>query len=113
MEIELCAYCGSLHGPEEWRYCRNTLINRLMQYQPDYTIGEHHFPDMTWKRRAEQIESELTDARETIALLRVALRSIAENFDHDERAHRVGHQDVSCRVCIAEYALENTKGNRE
>ena len=113
MGYELCAYCGSHHAPEEWRYCRNTLINRVYMLEKLAYIREHHFPDSTWKRRAEQIESELMDARETISLLRYALCDIAKNFDHDEQAHRTGHQDVSCRICIAEYALEFTKESKE
>jgi len=56
------------------------------------------------------IERELNAAQQRIKRLEEFARTIENDFDHDEDAHRYG---TTCRVCDAEDLLKETKAKED
>jgi len=64
----------------------------------DTFLDYEHFKD-GYKSRDKEVQ-----------ILRDALRNVAEDYDHDEDAHKYG---TVCRQCNAQEALAKTGGNDE
>jgi hypothetical protein len=63
------------------------------------------FNDSTWRTK-ECYRRNLELANDRIKRLEEFARTIENDFDHDEDAHRYG---TTCRVCDAEDLLKETK----
>ena len=64
------------------------------------------FDDAEFYTLARKLERELNAANARIKRLEEFARTIENDFDHDEDAHRYG---TTCRVCDAEDLLKETK----
>lgn len=73
-------------------------VNRSKCWSDDLVTIDANF--------ACQLERELTAANDRIKRLEEFARTIENDFDHDEDAHRYG---TTCRVCDAEDLLKETK----
>ena len=58
------------------------------------------------ENKVYMLEKQLKQANERIKRLEEFARTIENDFDHDEDAHRYG---TTCRVCDAEDLLKETK----
>lgn len=68
------------------------LKKRVAELEPLVFIGEHHFPDLTWKHRCEE-------QHRRIAVLEAALREITASLANE----KMYHADAAR---IASHALE-------
>ena len=73
-------------------------VNRSKCWSDDLVTIDANF--------ACQLERELNEANDRIKRLEEFARTIENDFDHDEDAHRYG---TTCRVCDAEDLLKETK----
>lgn len=73
-------------------------VNRQKCWSDDLVTIDANF--------ACQLERELNAANDRIKRLEEFARTIENDFDHDEDAHRYG---TTCRVCDAEDLLKETK----